>query len=263
MKGMTSTSTCTRHRRRARGFDEAPNVALRRLLGLESTGTEGDGPPTDGLADRARGLMVGIAVDNLLGRPYEGRRWNHVAIAAEFPDGIHEIASQAGLARRRPYQSILLAEASIAVDVYDIDDLAYRFWAWAELNGTGMGPSPAMRCGCSAVPSHGANSTSAPFTEPLRPAVRHGHREVAQQSMRLAWLGRNSTRRLRTARQCVVRQSRCAGWRTRRWSATAWSAPPLPQFSQSEICAPTAFTYTVICGLWATRSNTRSRRWLG
>ena len=148
-----------------RNFGEQPNAVLRRLLGLESSDDEvppptdapleqrhvrlsrgersqpdHDDPPADGLADKSRGLMVGIAVGNLLGLPYEGRRWNRAAIAAEFPNGIREITSQVGWPDHDDVaQSVVLAEASIGVDNYDIADLALRLWAWAEVNGLGMG----------------------------------------------------------------------------------------------------------------------------
>ena len=76
----------------------------------------------------------------MLGIPYEGGRWNRSRIAAEFPDGIREIAAKPGWPDDDDLaQAILLAEASIATDAYDINDLARRFWAWAELNGAGMG----------------------------------------------------------------------------------------------------------------------------
>ena len=146
------------------GFDETPNAVLRRLLGLEAAdasatepqqrsvvsdpteqrapaaATSSGHPSAGGVADKARGLMAGIAVGNLLGLPYEGRRWNRAAIAAEFPKGIREIAAKSGWPDDDDLaQSIILAEASIAADAYDIDDLAHRFWAWAETNGAGMG----------------------------------------------------------------------------------------------------------------------------
>lgn len=147
------------------GFNDPPNAVLRRLLGLDAAAaptTERseryaatdpspkrtalrpkktrDHPPMHGIADRSRGLMVGVAVGNLLGLPYEGRRWNRAAIAADFPSGIREITAKPGWPDDDDLaQSILLAEASIALNTYDINDLARRFWAWAETNGAGMG----------------------------------------------------------------------------------------------------------------------------
>ena len=115
----------------------APHPPERRALAAEA---RSDDPPTSDLADKSRGLMVGIAVGNLLGIPYEGGRWNRSRIAAEFPDGIREIAARPGWPDDDDLaQAILLAEASIATDAYDINDLAHRFWAWGELNGAGMG----------------------------------------------------------------------------------------------------------------------------
>ena len=92
-----------------------------------------DGP------DKGRGLMVGIAVGNLLGIPYE-RDWNAEKIRAAFPNGVREIVAKPGWPDDDDLaQSVILAEASIGTEQYDIDDLARRFWAWAEINGSGMG----------------------------------------------------------------------------------------------------------------------------
>ena len=91
------------------------------------------------LRDRAQGLMVGIAAGNLLGIPYEFG-WDRESIAAVHPNGIREIDAERGSPDDDDLaQSILLAEASIAADALDIDDLAQRFWNWGEINGAGMG----------------------------------------------------------------------------------------------------------------------------
>ena len=74
-----------------RDTDETPNTVLRRLLRLEPADA-----PVGSLADKSGGLMVGVAVGNLLGIPYEGGRWHRAAIAAEFSDGIREIAAKPG-----------------------------------------------------------------------------------------------------------------------------------------------------------------------
>ena len=92
------------------------------------------------LRDRARGLMVGIAAGNLLGLPYEFGGWDRKSIAMAHPNGIREIDAERGHPDDDDLaQSILLAEASIAADALDIDDLAHRFWNWGEVNGAGMG----------------------------------------------------------------------------------------------------------------------------
>ena len=92
------------------------------------------------LRDRARGLMVGIAAGNLLGLPYEFGGWDRKSIATAHPNGIREIDAERGHPDDDDLaQSILLAEASIAADALDIDDLAHRFWNWGEVNGAGMG----------------------------------------------------------------------------------------------------------------------------
>ncbi|MXZ30407.1 MAG: hypothetical protein F4236_06350 [Acidimicrobiia bacterium] len=90
------------------------------------------------LSERATGLMVGVGVGNLLGIPWEGksRAW----IAAQNPHGVCEITARGGFPDDDDLaQAILLAEACIAGEDLDLADLAYRFWAWGELNGAGMG----------------------------------------------------------------------------------------------------------------------------
>ena len=67
--------------------------------------------------DRCRGVMVGLAVGNLIGLPCEG--WRQEEIRRRWPDGIREIEAEPG----HP----------------DDDDLARRFWVWGEENGLGMG----------------------------------------------------------------------------------------------------------------------------
>ncbi len=198
------------------GFDETPNAVLRRLLGLKAADAtepserpvvphshehasvaEGrDHPQAGGLADRARGLMVGIAVGNLLGLPYEGGRWNRAAIAAEFPDGIREIAAKAGWPDDDDLaQSILLAEAGIAADAYDIDDLARRFWAWAELNGAGMGGQTghALRLFGGTAPRRELRQWRRFGTVPTGRPPRAPSGHAAIDAPRIAWEERDST----------------------------------------------------------------------
>lgn len=88
--------------------------------------------------DRARGLMVGIAVGNLLGVVVEGRSQRR--IARDFPEGVTEIAAKRGYPDDDDLaQAIEIADAAAAGDGLDIDDLGRRFWKWAETNGLGMG----------------------------------------------------------------------------------------------------------------------------
>lgn len=88
--------------------------------------------------DRARGLMVGLAVGNLLGIKTEG--WSRLSIARAFSRGVEDIAAQPGYPDDDDLaQAIIIAEAATAGDGLDIDDLGRRFWHWAEVNGAGMG----------------------------------------------------------------------------------------------------------------------------
>lgn len=89
------------------------------------------------LLDRARGVMVGLAVGNLFGIVHEGRSWQ--SIARRYPDGIREIMARPGYPDDDDIaQAIALAEAA-AEGPLDLDDLGRRFWEWAETNGAGMG----------------------------------------------------------------------------------------------------------------------------
>ena len=82
--------------------------------------------------------MAGIAVGNLLGIVMEG--WPRRRIARAFPEGVREIAAEPGYPDDDDLaQAIEIADAAMAADGLDIDDLGRRFWAWAEANGTGMG----------------------------------------------------------------------------------------------------------------------------
>ena len=88
--------------------------------------------------DRARGLMAGIAVGNLLGIVMEG--WPRRRISREFPEGVTEIVAMPGYPDDDDLaQAIDIADAATAAGGLDVDDLGRRFWAWAETNGAGMG----------------------------------------------------------------------------------------------------------------------------
>ena len=87
--------------------------------------------------DRARGLMTGIAVGNLLGIALEGKPRS--VVSARHPDGVKDITAASGFPDDDDLaQSIVIAKAAIAGPL-DVDDLGRRFWVWAEANGAGMG----------------------------------------------------------------------------------------------------------------------------
>ncbi len=88
--------------------------------------------------DRARGLMVGLAVGNLLGITTEG--WSRSSITRAFRGGMEDIVARPGFPDDDDLaQAIIIAEAAAGGDGLDIDDLGRRFWHWAEMNGAGMG----------------------------------------------------------------------------------------------------------------------------
>ena len=88
--------------------------------------------------DRARGLMTGIAVGNLLGIPVES--WPRRHIAEAYPEGMREIVARSGYPDDDDLaQAIEIADAAAVVGGLDVDDLGRRFWAWSEANGAGMG----------------------------------------------------------------------------------------------------------------------------
>lgn len=91
------------------------------------------------LLERARGMMAGIAVGNLLGIPFEG--WSTAEQLREtHPHGVREIEAEPGYPDDDDLaQAIILAEACSESDALDADDLMRRFWEWGELNGAGMG----------------------------------------------------------------------------------------------------------------------------
>ena len=95
------------------------------------------------LQDRCRGLMVGLAVGNLLGIPCEG--WPREEIRLRWPDGVRDIEAKAGYPDDDDLaQAIILAAACHGTDALNIDDLARQFWIWGEENGLGMGHATNM-----------------------------------------------------------------------------------------------------------------------
>ena len=107
----------------------APNVSSL----LASAGDSGDQP-----TDRARGVMLGLAVGNLLGLPMEGRWYSD--IDRSYPEGVlhidpHEVD--------RPMdddlaQAVDLGETLVEGSDY-VSAFADRLVVWARENGRGMG----------------------------------------------------------------------------------------------------------------------------
>ena len=90
------------------------------------------------LQDRSRGLMVGLAVGNLLGILCEG--WKREEIRLGWPDGVRDIEARAGYPDDDDLaQAVILAAACHGAEALDVNDLARRFWVWGEENGLGMG----------------------------------------------------------------------------------------------------------------------------
>lgn len=92
----------------------------------------------DRVQDRCRGAMIGLAAGNLLGVPAES--WPRSAIRRRYPDGIREIET----GPEQPddddlAQALILAAACLEGESLDAEDLARRFWTWAEENGLGIG----------------------------------------------------------------------------------------------------------------------------
>lgn len=90
------------------------------------------------LQDRCRGLMVGLAVGNLLGIPCEG--WPREEIRLRWPNGVRDIEAKAGYPDDDDLaQAVILAAACHGAEALDANDLARQFWVWGEENGLGMG----------------------------------------------------------------------------------------------------------------------------
>ena len=90
------------------------------------------------IMDRARGVMLGVVVGNLLGLPVEG--WSERRIKERYPSGVREIRPSE-LAKPMdddPAQSVELAEALLEGGDL-VERFAARLVAWSLLNGRGMG----------------------------------------------------------------------------------------------------------------------------
>ena len=95
-------------------------------------------PIQDDLRERARGVMLGVVVGNLLGLPVEGR--SRSRIQRRYPNGVRDIslveASQP--LDDDPAQAVELAEALL--EKGNLSDLfAARLVTWRSANGRGMG----------------------------------------------------------------------------------------------------------------------------
>jgi ADP-ribosylglycohydrolase len=88
--------------------------------------------------DRCRGTMVGLAVGNLLGIPFEGKPRR--LVDQRFPEGVREIEALPGYPDDDDLaQAVILAAASMTSEALHVEDLVRRFWVWGEENGLGMG----------------------------------------------------------------------------------------------------------------------------
>ncbi len=103
---------------------------------LAGAATTGSGSAQ--VMDRARGIMLGVVVGNLLGLPIEGR--SRRRIRELYPHGVTEI-SPSEMAKPMdddPAQSVELAEALLEGGNLP-ERFAARLVAWRRLNGRGMG----------------------------------------------------------------------------------------------------------------------------
>ena len=109
----------------------APNIAA--VIGAADAASSGDG-----LVDRARGTMLGLAAGNLLGLPVESQ-W-HYEIARWYPDGITDIDPREAHCPMDDdlAQAVELAEALAGGGDY-LSDFAERLITWADENGRGIG----------------------------------------------------------------------------------------------------------------------------
>ena len=86
----------------------------------------------------ARGVLLGLAVGNLLGLPVEG--WTESSISRQFPGGVTEINANE---RNRPMdddlaQAVDLGEALVAGSDY-VGEFSRRLVRWRRENGRGIG----------------------------------------------------------------------------------------------------------------------------
>ena len=113
-----------------------PNI-IRRAPAVASLISDPPGA-TDTLEDRARGVMLGLAVGNLLGLPMESRWYSRIEM--DYPGGVRDIEPQEV---HRPMdddlaQAVELGEALVEGGDY-VDGFAGRLVKWAIENGRGIG----------------------------------------------------------------------------------------------------------------------------
>jgi len=91
------------------------------------------------MRDRYRGVILGVAAGNALGLLTEGRssQW----IRAHLPDGVRDVPQELC---DQPWdddlaQTVMLAEALVAGNRLDVDDIAARLLKWAQAGGHGIG----------------------------------------------------------------------------------------------------------------------------
>ena len=97
----------------------------------------GAGGCEEGLRDRARGVMLGLAAGNLLGLPMEG--WPYREIGHWYPDGVRDIdAGQAFMPMDDDLaQAVDLGEALLDGGDY-VGEFSRRLVAWRRENGRGI-----------------------------------------------------------------------------------------------------------------------------
>ena len=110
---------------------------MKRLVAILEKPTPAPSDAT--LTDRYRGAFLGLAAGNALGIPVEG--YPRPLIQRRFAPGIRDIDAAE---RKLPWdddvaQVVLLAEAILEHDRFEMNDLAARLVAWRYANGRGIG----------------------------------------------------------------------------------------------------------------------------
>ncbi len=143
------------------------------------------------MIERARGMMVGIGVGNLLGIPWE---FSTRALRREqrLHGPVREITAKEGyLDDDDLAQAILLAETCIDsanAEGLNVEDLARRFWHWGETNGAGMGGlTRAVLTKYGGYPPQRAWRNFARFDQPVTTGPNEPCGAAADEAARLAW----------------------------------------------------------------------------